>query len=251
MSKMLKYSVLRYSPEKITGEFINLGILFSEESLSFHDFHCSKNISRIVKFDDMLDSRVLRDFLTGIKKDVLGYPSSDVFDIDMFVKYYINDYVFEKPKCIQYKDLDEMLESLKRTYFRFDYPKHERPTKYEDQRMISKIISASGIDLTKNKTVTGKYNESIQYDIVTDDFYIKLFDFDGKELSRCVNAAKTWAWNTNNNDKKTYIIYRYSDKNPKDDRTFKIISDIFGDSKAEFYSIDECVDILQDNVKAV
>ena len=247
----MRYSVLRYSPEKITGEFINLGILFSEESMNFHDFHYSNNISRILKFDDMLDSKVLRDFLIGIKKDVLGYPSSEFFDIDMFVKYYINDYVFEKPKYIQYEELDEMLEDLRRTYFRFDYPKHARPTKYEDQRMISSIISASGINCTKNKTVAGKYNENIQYDIVTDDFYIKLFDFDGKELSRCVNTAKTWAWNTNNNGKKTYVIYRYSDKNPKDDRTFRIISDIFGDSKAEFCSIDECVDTLQDGIKTV
>ena len=35
MEKLLKYSVLRYMPSKLSGEKINLGILFSEENTGY------------------------------------------------------------------------------------------------------------------------------------------------------------------------------------------------------------------------
>lgn len=246
MNKTLKYSVLRYSPAKVSGELINLGILFCEESINYHAFYYSKNIARILKFDDMLDSRVLKDFLYGIMRDVEEYSNEMQFDIDDYVKFYINDYEFDKPKIIEYDDLDTIIGALKKTYFRFDYPKNERPTKLEDQRMLVKLIQASGTSLSRNKSVIGKYNENIQYDIVTDDYYVKLFDFDGKDLKRCINTAKTWAWNSNYDDgRKVYVFYRYSKKNPEDSKEFKVISEIFNDSRAEFYSIDEGVEILQ------
>ncbi len=246
MRKTLKYSVLRYSPAKISGEFINLGILFSEESVNFHAFYYSKNIARIAKFDDMLDPKVLREFLSGIMQDIEGFSTELFFDIDYYVKFYINDYEFEKPKIIEYDDLDEIVDALKKTYFRFDYPKNERPTKFEDQRILADLIMASGTDFSRNKAVQGKYSESIHYDLVTADYYVKLFDFDGKDLKRCINTAKTWAWNSNYDDgKKVYIFYRYSQKKPEDSKEFKIISDIFNDSRADFFSIEESADVLQ------
>ncbi len=123
MKKTLKYSVLKYSPAKIPGEFINIGILFSEEAVNYHAFYYSKNIARITKFDDVIDANVLRDFLFGIKQDVEEYDYDENFDIDYYVKFYINDYKFEKPKTIEYEDLEEIIDALKKTYFRFAYPK--------------------------------------------------------------------------------------------------------------------------------
>lgn len=34
MEKILKYSVLRYSPSSVSGEKINLGIIFFDETLN-------------------------------------------------------------------------------------------------------------------------------------------------------------------------------------------------------------------------
>ncbi len=42
-----------------------------------------------------------------------------------------------------------------------------------------------------------------------------------------------------------YIFYRYSNKNMENSKEFKIISDIFSDSKAEFYNIDQGASVLQ------
>lgn len=79
--------------------------------------------------------------------------------------------------------------------------------------ILEKLIKSAGTKVSRNKAIEGRYREKINYDLVTDDYYVKLFDFDGKDLRRCINTAKTWAWNSNNNDgKKVYVFYRYSQK---------------------------------------
>ena len=143
MEKLLKYSVLRYMPSKLSGEKINLGILFSEENTGYHSFYCTKNFQRIKYFDDELEKKTLRDFLTEIKEDVESEWNRENFDIDEFIKFYINSFCFEKTASIIYEDLDSMIESLKKAYFRFDYAKGERPSKTEDQRILAKLIRSS------------------------------------------------------------------------------------------------------------
>ena len=246
MEKLLKYSVLRYLPSKLSGEKINLGILFSEENTGYHSFYCTKNFQRIKYFDDELEKKTLRDFLTEIKEDVESEWNRENFDIDEFIKFYINSFCFEKTASIIYEDLDSMIESLKKAYFRFDYAKGERPSKTEDQRILAKLIRSSGTSLYRNKTVKGRFEEDIQYDLMTQYYYIKLFDFDGKNLKRCINTAKTWAWNcSHETGKKIYIIYRYSDKNPENKKEFQIIKNIFDESGAHFCSIDDSIKIVQ------
>lgn len=48
MEKVLKYSVLRYSPNIVTGEAINLGILYSDETRGYHSFRYTHNYDRIL-----------------------------------------------------------------------------------------------------------------------------------------------------------------------------------------------------------
>ena len=67
--KILKYSVLRYSPSMLSGERINLGILFSEESTGYHSFYYTKNFNRLKSFDDDLDKSVVKTLLAGIEKE--------------------------------------------------------------------------------------------------------------------------------------------------------------------------------------
>ena len=45
MKKVLRYSVLRYSPSKISGERINLGIAFSDEQQGIMNFDIQINLS--------------------------------------------------------------------------------------------------------------------------------------------------------------------------------------------------------------
>ena len=245
MEKLLKYSVLRYMPSQLSGEKINLGILFSEENTGYHSFYYTKNFQRIKNFDDELDKKTLRNFLEEIKEETESEWDKKRFNIDEFVKFYINNFYFEKTASIIYEDLESMVESLKKSYFRFDYAKDERPSKTEDQRILAKLIQSSGTSLYKNKTVKGRFEEDIQYDLMTQHYYIKLFDFDGKNLKRCINTAKTWAWNCNHETKKkVYIVYRYSDKKPENRKEFQIIKNIFDESGARFCSIEDSMQMI-------
>lgn len=240
MEKILKYSVLRYSPSALAGERINIGIVFSEEATGYHSFYYAQNLSRIKRFDDELDLSVLKDLLQGIEEEVEGDWFDKGFSIDSFVKFYINDYRFDDPQAIIYLDLEETITSLKKAYFRFDYSKAERPDKKADQRIIVNLISAAGLKPLQNRKITGFYDESITFDIITDDYYVKLFDFDDKDIKRCINTAKSWAWNCNHaTDKPIFIIYRFSDKDPLKNEEFSIISKIFKETNATFISIDE------------
>lgn len=242
MDKILKYSVLRYSPSNVSGEKINLGIIFYDVASGYSEFKYSKKLSRLSNFDDEIDVVIVKKLLQSIAEDVISMQ----FDIEQYTKYFVNDFSFDKPKLIQYTDLDDMIIRLYKTYFRFEYDKEDRPSKIEDREIIEKILSSSGKDIKKDGYIYGVCNEKIKYDIVTDNLCIKIFDFEDKNLNRLINSAKTWAWNAMYNSKNNVmIIYRYNEELSKYTDEFKIIMDIFKKSQTQVYDIEEGMRVLQ------
>ena len=63
MKKLLKYSVLRYSPSTIAGEKINLGIMFYDIPSGYREFKYSKKFSRLATFDDEIDLTMVKKLL--------------------------------------------------------------------------------------------------------------------------------------------------------------------------------------------
>lgn len=247
MEKILKYSVLRYSPSTVAGEKINLGIIFCDMESGYREFKYSKKFTRLSTFDDEINLAMVKKMLQGIEDDVAGNLFTyDNFDIDQYTKYFVNAFSFEKPKSIYYDNLEEMIDRLHKTYFRFEYDKKERPSKEDDKSILEKLISADGREVKKDEYVLGSCNERIKYDLVTDDSCIKIFDFDNKNLNMLVNSAKTWAWNaTQEKNKKVVIIYRYNEEQSKYNKEFKIIMDIFNKSNAYVYGIEEGMKVFQ------
>ena len=240
MEKVLKYSVLRYSPSILAGEKINLGILFSEESVGYHSFYYTHNFGRIKSFDDEINKSVIKEFLLGIEEEISSELHDSYFDIEKYIKYYINDYKFEAPQVIMYDDLDAVIRRLIKVYFRFDFERSERPDRKADQNIIADLIRATGVTLKKKKRIEGAFNEGITFDIATDNYYVKMFDFDEKDLKRCINTAKTWAWNCNHEkEKPIYIVYRYSERDPERSIEFSIIKRIFEETNAKFISMND------------
>lgn len=241
MEKLLKYSVLRYSPSILSGERINIGILFSEESTGFHVFRYITKLSRVKSFDDEVDLKSMRTLLKSIDQEVGS--SSQNFDIAAFVKYYINDFAFEKPNTIMYEDLEKTMNDLYGAYFRFYLTPAERPSKNADRDILSRLIMSSGKNIYK-KEIKGIFDERVTYDIVTDDYCVKLFDLDNKDLKRYINSAKLWAWNSDHEkNKKVLIVYRYSnDELAKEE--FDIIKKIFDESRGHFCSLEESMQLL-------
>ena len=224
MDKILKYSVLRYSPSSIAGEKINLGIIFCDMESGYREFKYSRKFSRLTTFDDEIDLSMVKKLLQGIADDVEGNLFTyNKFDIEQYTKFFVSDFCFEKPKSIYYDDLKEMMERLHKTYFRFEYDKKERPSKDDDKSILEKILLADGKEVRRDEYVFGSCNERIKYDLLTDDVCIKIFDFDDKNLNHLVNSAKTWAWNAmQERTKKVIIIYRYNEEKSKYNKEFKI-----------------------------
>ena len=246
MDKILKYSVLRYSPSAVAGEKINLGIIFYDTVSGYKEFKYSKKFSRLSTFDDEIDLSMVKKLLQSIAEDVSGTLFSWQFDIEQYTKYFVNDFSFDKPKSIKYDNLNDIMERLHKTYFRFEYDKVDRPSKADDRDIIEKVISTGGREIKKDGYVYGVCNEKIRYDIVTEDLCIKIFDFDDKNLNKLMNSAKTWAWNAMYNKKNNVmIIYRYNEEISKYNDEFKIIMDIFKQSQICVYDIEEGVRMLQ------
>lgn len=250
MKKVMKYSVLRYSPTVISGEQINLGIIFDAPEDNYREFRCTKKFNRLISFDDELDINIVKALMKNIKEDVEGTVlSAGVFDIDNYVKFFINDFHFEKPKKILYDDINEVVESVNKTYFRFDYDKKDRPTSADDKRMFARLIKDSGMNVQLNQKITGTYDEKITYDLVTDNYKVKFFDFDNKDLSKTINTAKTWAWNgSHNTGKDILIVYRHDDNEDleKEDH-FKSIMGILNDSGAIVVDVETGLKMFQED----
>ena len=217
--------------------------MYYEEKINYKEFKFSKKLSRLANFDDEVKLSSVKELLTGIKKDI---QNKEKFEIEEYTKFYVNKYSFDTTKTIKYENLEETVERLNKIYFRFDYDKKDRPNIEEDKRIIQEVISTSGKDVRKDAYALGAFKEKIRYDLMTEDYNIKIFDFDGKNLNMLINNAKTWAWNCmHSENKKTIIIYRYNDADKKYNNEFQIILDIFKKANAKIYDMEAGIQLLQ------
>ncbi len=246
MDKVLKYSVFRYRPSIISGETINLGVLFDAQDGVHLEFKHIKKYSRVASFDDELDLDRLKSLISGIRDDVSGTLfTKEQFDIDNYVKFFINDFSFDKPQLFKYSKWDDAVTQLYKSYLRFDLKKSERLSKVDDIKVMKGIISSSWTDYQYNESVSGPCDEAVRYDFLTKDFGLKVFDFENKDLTKFVQTAKAWAWNCENiKDRKTIIIYRLN-CDSFDLPDFMTIKNIFKKANAEFYNWDEGINVIQ------
>ncbi|MDD3365281.1 MAG: DUF3037 domain-containing protein [Syntrophomonas sp.] len=224
----VRFSVLSYYPTFLTNENINIGILFSIEDTNLAYFHSIKKWERAKAFDDELDIDFMKDYLKGITDEVenhlFNYQSK--FDIEGFVRFYVNEYKFSSIQTIQTINSDDFIDVTKKIYLKFDYEKLERLNKNQEHQYISSLLKSSDIKYTRKK-LKGGFNENIQYDYVIGEYAIKLFTFEGKNLSYLISSAKMWAYNAEEMQGiyKTIFIY---DKEMKDvayyDSIMKILS---------------------------
>lgn len=248
MKKILRYSVLRYSPSKISGEKINLGIAFSDEQQGIHEFRHTNKFKRIAGFDDELNIDTIKQLLKGIKTDIdNSLLTNGRFDLDEYIKFFINDFCFDEPKTIYYEDWDATVERINKSYFRFDYEKNNRPSKADDLKLLGEIIVKKNREIKRNSKATGIFDENITYDFITENYKIKIMDLDDKDLSKLINNAKSWAITCMTDpEKNILIIYRYSKRdNLKNNKEFETIKEIFKYADARFVDIEEGIQLMQ------
>ena len=117
MKKSLKYSVLEYSPSASLDKETSLGILFSEESIGYRFFYHVEDPKIIAGLDDKLSNPAIKEFLLGIEEEVSDRRHENSFNMERFIKYYINDYKFDTPQTVEYDDLDTTIAELIKTNF--------------------------------------------------------------------------------------------------------------------------------------
>lgn len=236
--KIMRYSILRYTPVKAAGEFINLGVLFVDENDGRLQFSYIKKMKRLAAFDDELDINGVRRLLKSINNDANEKMDERDFVLDEFIQYYLNGFVFSKPKNIVYDDFSEMVKMLEKTFLRFDYEKHERLSKESEQKIFRQLCKAQKVKIKSGYETKGQFDEKVKYDFATNDYYIKIFDYsERKNLSYAINSAKLWAWNACHADKKLIIIYRYDEQNYTTNNEFVSIMKIFESANVQTFDV--------------
>lgn len=242
MDKVIRYSILRYSPRVKVGESINLGILVVDEEDNMARFVYSKKKNRVEVFDDEVKYSSVLHMLKSIESEVsAAMLERKRFDLDDFIMYYINSFYFDEPKKLVYPDYDEAVENLRSIYLWFDYDKKERKTKADSVRFFRKLMESNGVKSYYRKLDIGSdYNDEVYYDLQTDKYNVVLFDINEKNKASQLNVAKMWSWNAvhHKSDKKMLFVMKTNEMSEGD---YSVLQRILTDSGAEVIDYEDAL----------
>ena len=245
-SKVMKYSVLRYSPRVKVGEAINLGVLVFDEENRLADFFYSTRRSRVEAFDDEISYTKVLKLLKSIKSDTEEYiMGKRDFDIDKYIKYYINAFFFEKTTTICYDSFEEVTTRLRKLFLWFDFDKKDRFTKEDSVKALKEMIQVDGTKAYLRKSDVGQYEDEIHYDLQTEKYNIVLFDLSEKNISKQINSAKLWSWNSvhHESDRETLFVLK---DNGMQQKEYRVVKRVLDDSAAKVVPFGEAVRLIQE-----
>ena len=237
------YSVLSYYPSFITNENVNLGVLFYVVENNYASFYSIKRWERVRAFDDEVDIDFMKDYLKGLSQDVESnlFNYQNKFNIEEFVRYYVNEYKFSNIQTVETDEVDIFIDETKKMYLKYDFEKGERLGKDKEKQYINRLLRTQNIPYNKDK-IRGYFNEKIQYDYIIGEYGIKLFTFEGKNLARLINTAKTWSYTAREmKDRyKTVFIYAKENRNEYYDSIIQILKE----NAQDIMPLDEGIDYL-------
>ncbi|MBD3949581.1 DUF3037 domain-containing protein [Tuanshanicoccus lijuaniae] len=206
----LLYSVCQYTPDVIRNEKINVAIVIHcpTKGYEFCDIFFIQNKKRLKSFDDEFDSKyinvVFQQLTYQFKYEIESFNemrdeySENYFDdindhnfIENRTYYYANEFSFLEKKTlvnIPTNEISAYIEDLKKTYLYYDFPKKERITKAEVQRLLKKEVKNLNLIQTKQKTKDFFNNEV--FDFEDDSYSIKALTLDYKQLNTLEREIK-------------------------------------------------------------
>lgn len=217
MSKICKYSVLRYVPEQHREEFINIGLVFHSPEDRYVNIQFTTNFSRVKTFDDEVDSSFLKVILKGLKDDfsltsTFSGPSevelSDKKFLEKSTMFYVNQLQFSKVKSILSSNYLRDEQDLFKTFVYFDAKKDKRITHQKVRSLLNRVFSENESQLDYHKDLQIK----LETDDVNVDFAFKnstrngiknnilnslSFDYSAAQEKNALSLAKEWHWNIN------------------------------------------------------
>ncbi|MNW33494.1 hypothetical protein D3C74_104570 [compost metagenome] len=210
MSHLYKYSVIRYVPDELREEFINIGMIVHSPELQYVDIKFTKNFRRVTAFDDEIDIDFLKIVLEGIREGltrstISGLSAEELLDINFIEKktfYYANQIQFSPTVVFSSNNIEHDFEDLFRTYVYFDAKKKTRITDIEVKVLMNRILKSKDVfkNMDKNiKVDIGPQEIELDYAYKTKDRVkvIKTFSFDytTKGSSQAPTIAKEWIYN--------------------------------------------------------
>lgn len=231
MDRICKFSVLRYVPNDIRQEFINIGVVLHSPEDKFIDCLITNNYSRVKSFDDEIDLPFLKIVLSGVKDDfsktsVVSGPSfEDIADrlyLEKATSIYVNQLQFSEIKQIRSRDLEADLLKLFKMYVYFDVQKKSRITDQEVKTIMNRVIRSKTHHLFHHfdrniKVDIGAEQIELDYAYKTMADRLKIvktfsFDYTQRGSKQASVLAKEWAYNFNKLKSKSNFEEQYNTK---------------------------------------
>ena len=209
----LLYSVLRYEPSIVSGEKINLGVVFHYPEEDFRDFFHVSKWNRIAAFDDTLNIPLLKDLMLDIKEEIGTQIDNPQFNLGKFCAAYNSKLYFDK--CITFSNIDRenlssQIDEIIRIYFQFEFDETKRPSNDDQKRFLKRILSANHIEYQRNKPEIGCFGDTITYDYTFGNYGVIFINLNSKKIdNKTMNKVKAWAWNAQNSRDELKLIVLY------------------------------------------
>ena len=244
----IKFAVLSYYPSIIATENMNVGIIFQNITTNERMFFTLRNWTRLQSFDDEVDTGFMKDYLKGMKSQIEEnlINRKKEFDIEEFIKYYVNELRFSEVQTVFVEDADDFIMLTRKVHMRNDFDKKERLNRDSEYRYIKMIMESNNINISR-MPVIGVYDEHIGFDYTIGDIGFKNFIFEDKNIRNMITTAKYWAYNalTLRDKYRTVFIYDDDIANAKD---FRIIMNILRENAYKVLKRDEVINFLNENV---
>lgn len=161
----IEYSILRYRPDLLTGESVNIGIAFHNLETDTRDFNLISNFSRLWAFDDELDQDFTTDTIKGIKNEWLnGSLFNDFNSLKTFTRFFVNEFYFSKVEKEVTFDYKRTKEILTKGFLKRGLAKNERLSKQEELEFVERYFKSNKVDFRKKESLMGILKDPIIFD---------------------------------------------------------------------------------------
>ena len=253
--KICRFAILRYVPDEVRKEFINIGLVFHSPEDHYIDIKLTNNFSRVHAFDDEVNIDFLKLVLDGVKEEFSlaidinrplykGLCNWDY--LKSATSFYNNQLQFSDVHTIRSKNIESDFIDLFKTYVYFDVRKNQRISSEKVKSIMNHVL--------RDNDVISKLKRDIIFNIGTEEIImdykyesrdktkvIKMFSFDYTERGSgtAPQVAKEWAWNFSKMRNTNVNTEFQSAKN------LEIVTFVYLGNKNKGKSIDVALDILR------
>lgn len=239
----IQFSALKYYNSIVSEECLYVGILFNNLTTGERHFKTIKNFKRLESFDDEIDIEFIKMYLNSIRDEVENnlFNFGEDFNMKQYIDTFVNDMRFSEITTLETDDIDFVYNTC-RLLMKYDYDKRQRLSKETERFYIKTLLKTYNINTT-SKPIIGKYDESIKFDIQTNNYCIKIFRFKNKDLSKLIASAKTWSFTAQelSNSKKTIFLY---DVDIIESAKFKSLINILSENAEKVLPISEGLELI-------